>query len=71
MRSWTVRSASWWVSRLSLVVAVLRLVRAPRRIRSPEAQAMQAALHAATATLPALRRGLDRESARRAVPHPC
>jgi two-component system LytT family sensor kinase len=51
------------------VVAVLRLVRAPRRILSPEAQAMQAALHAAAATLPSLRRGLDRESAPRAAPH--
>src|SRR3954454_4173629 len=51
------------------IVAALRLARAPRRILSPEAQAMQAALHAATATLPSLRRGLDRDAARQAVPH--
>jgi two-component system, LytTR family, sensor kinase len=36
---------------------------------SPEARAMQAALHAATATLPHLRSGLDVRSATAALPH--
>jgi two-component system LytT family sensor kinase len=49
--------------------AVLRLVSAPRRVLSPEGTAMQAALHAATATLPHLRRGLNAQSAGQAIGH--
>jgi len=51
------------------VAAALRLVLAPRRVISPQGQAMQAAVHAATATLPHLRRGLDADTARKAVGH--
>jgi len=50
-------------------VAAIRLLRMPKRVLSPEAHAMQAALHAAAATLPDLRRGLTAESAARAAPH--
>ena len=46
-----------------------RLVWAPRRVLSPEGVAMQAALHAATATLPHLRRGLSRDTAGEAIGH--
>ena len=49
--------------------AASRLVSGPRRVLSPEGVAMQAALHAATATLPHLRRGLSPESAREAIGH--
>ena len=49
--------------------AALRLLSGPRRVLSPEGQAMQAALHAATATLPHLRRGLSRETAGDAIGH--
>src|ERR1700753_124538 len=45
------------------------LVRAPRAGRTPAAIGMQSALHAATATLPHLRRGLSADSAAHAVPH--
>ncbi len=45
------------------------LVRAPRARRTPAAIGMQSALHAATATLPHLRRGLSPSSAAQAVPH--
>src|ERR1700761_6996135 len=45
------------------------LVHAPRAARTPEALGMQSALHAATATLPHLRRGLGPGSAAPAVPH--
>ena len=51
------------------VAAVVKLLRMPRRVLSPEGHAMQAALHAATATLPDLRRGLSAETAGRAAPH--
>jgi two-component system LytT family sensor kinase len=48
----------------------LRRVTSERRIpRTPEAIGMQSALHAATATLPHLRRGLSMTTAARAVPH--
>ena len=47
--------------------AVWRAVRGPRTAGIPE-DAMQAALHAATATLPHLRRGLSSRTAERAVP---
>jgi two-component system LytT family sensor kinase len=50
-------------------VAAVRLLRTPKRVLSPEGHAMQAALHAAAATLPHLRRGLTAESASRAAPH--
>src|ERR671923_2292365 len=50
-------------------VAAFRLLSMPRRVLSPEGHAMQAALHAATATLPDLRRGLSAGSAARAAPH--
>ena len=53
----TVIGIGWW------------LVRAPRAARTPAAIGMQSALHAATATLPHLRRGLSAGSAAQAVPH--
>jgi two-component system LytT family sensor kinase len=40
-----------------------------RRARTPEAVGMQSALHAATSTLPHLRRGLSPHTAEQAVPH--
>jgi len=46
-----------------------RLAARPRRVIDPESSAMQAAVHAATSTLPHLRRGLDESSARQAAPH--
>jgi two-component system, LytTR family, sensor kinase len=52
----------------AIVVAVWRAMRSPRAAGTPEA-AMQAALHAATATLPHLRKGLTGRNAERAVPH--
>jgi two-component system, LytTR family, sensor kinase len=52
----------------ALVVAVWRAMRAQPTAGSPEA-AMQAALHAATTTLPDLRKGLSARNAERAVPH--
>src|ERR1700759_681003 len=45
------------------------VIRAPRAARTPAALGMQSALHAATATLPHLRRGLSQSSAEQAVPH--
>src|ERR1700748_222367 len=47
---------------------VWRAMRGPRMRGIPE-DAMQAALHAATATLPNLRRGLNGRTAERAVPY--
>jgi two-component system LytT family sensor kinase len=44
-------------------------VRLPRRGSTPESEGMQSALHAATATLPHLRRGLNMRSATAATPH--
>jgi two-component system LytT family sensor kinase len=52
----------------ALIAAVWRSVRLPRSQSTPAA-GMQSALHAATATLPHLRRGLTSRSAERAVPH--
>ena len=49
--------------------AAWRLIVAPRRVLSPEADAMRAAVHAATATLPHLRRGLSEASAEAAAPY--
>jgi two-component system LytT family sensor kinase len=50
-------------------LAATRLIARPRRVLSPEGHAMQAALHAATSTLPHLRQGLSEESAARAIGH--
>ena len=50
------------------LAAVWRAVRGPRLRGIPE-DAMRAALHAATATLPHLRKGLNGRNAERAVPH--
>jgi two-component system LytT family sensor kinase len=52
----------------AIAVAVWRATHAARPDGAAEA-AMQAALHAASATLPHLRRGLTTRSAERAVPH--
>jgi two-component system LytT family sensor kinase len=49
--------------------AASRLIAGPRRVLSPEGVAMQAALHAATATLPHLRTGLSSDSAGAAIGH--
>jgi two-component system, LytTR family, sensor kinase len=54
---------------IATLVVVWRVARARRRDRGPEAAGMQSALHAATATLPHLRRGLHSRSAANAVPH--
>jgi two-component system LytT family sensor kinase len=51
------------------LLAVWRAARAQRLTSTPEALGMQSALHAATSTLPHLRRGLNMHSAARAVPH--
>jgi two-component system, LytTR family, sensor kinase len=48
-----------------------RFVRAPRRVLDPGGAAMQRAVHAATAILPYLRRGLTTESAESAAPALC
>ena len=49
--------------------AAWRFVRTPRASRTPQAVGMQSALHAATSTLPYLRRGLSTVSAEEAAPH--
>jgi two-component system LytT family sensor kinase len=46
-----------------------RVFHAPKTSRTPKAAGMQSALHAATSTLPHLRRGLTPRSAAAAVPH--
>ena len=46
-----------------------RLTSSPRRVLSPEREAMRNALHHTSATLPHLRRGLDETSAKAAAPH--
>jgi two-component system, LytTR family, sensor kinase len=53
----------------AVVVAAWRAIRAPRADRTPMAVGMQSALHAATSTLPHLRRGLNARTAEAAVPH--
>jgi two-component system LytT family sensor kinase len=53
----------------AVLATAWRVLRAPRAARTPEASGMQSALHAATATLPQLRGGLNSISASRAVPH--
>jgi two-component system LytT family sensor kinase len=45
------------------------VVRAPRRVVSPEGHAIRAAVHAATVMLPDLRRGLGEETAGRVIEH--
>lgn len=50
-------------------LAVWRLSSAPRRVLSPGGEAMREALHAATATLPHLRRGLGAETAAKSAPY--
>jgi two-component system LytT family sensor kinase len=52
----------------AIVAAVWRALRSPSTAGIPEA-AMQAALHAATATLPHLRKGLTARNAERALPN--
>jgi two-component system, LytTR family, sensor kinase len=49
--------------------AASRFIASPGRVVSEEGQAMRAALHAATATLPHLRRGLSQSTAAKAVTH--
>ena len=51
------------------VWAASRFIASPGRVVSEEGQAMRAALHASTATLPHLRRGLSQSTAAKAVPH--
>ena len=53
----------------ALFVSAYRYLRAPRVARTPEASGMQSALHAATSTLPHLRRGLNANTAAQSVPH--
>src|ERR1700729_2671343 len=53
----------------AFVVAAWRAIRALRSAELPEAAGMQSALHAATPTLPHLRRGLSPRRAERTVPH--
>ena len=53
----------------ALAVVGLRAMRAPRAARTPKSIGMQSALHAASATLPHLRRGLSPRTAQGAVPH--
>jgi two-component system LytT family sensor kinase len=57
------------VGLLAVVAAAWVFRHAKRSRRAPEASGMQSALHAATATLPHLRRGLSRRSAEEAVPY--
>jgi len=52
-----------------IMAAAWPVIKARRAPEAPEALGMQSALHAATATLPHLRRGLTNRSAERAVPH--
>jgi two-component system, LytTR family, sensor kinase len=54
---------------LAVIATAWVFVRMRRRRRTPEAVAMQSALHAATSTLPHLRRGLSARTAEQAVPH--
>jgi two-component system LytT family sensor kinase len=52
-----------------IMAAAWPVIKARRTQEEPEAVGMQSALHAATATLPHLRRGLTSRSAEKAVPH--
>ena len=53
----------------AFALAAWRAVRASRAADAPEAAGMQSALHAATSTLPHLRKGLTPRTAERAVPY--
>ena len=50
---------------LTASAVALRRLASPRRVLAPGEEGVRSALHAAAATLPHLRRGLTRESARR------
>jgi two-component system, LytTR family, sensor kinase len=54
---------------IGIAAIAWRLFRVRRAERTPEAIGMQSALHAATSTLPYLRRGLTPRSAEQAAPH--
>jgi two-component system, LytTR family, sensor kinase len=53
----------------AILAVAWKLARPRRAARTPEAVGMQSALHAATSTLPHLRRGLTPRSAGQAAPH--
>src|SRR6516225_1966933 len=53
----------------AVVFAAFEFIRARRTPQTPKAVGLQSALHAATSTLPHLRRGLTRRTAADAVPH--
>jgi two-component system LytT family sensor kinase len=57
------------IAAVAVAAVALSLYRARRTPSAPEAVGMQTALHAATSTLPHLRRGLHSRSASDAVPH--
>jgi two-component system, LytTR family, sensor kinase len=57
------------VALTAAALAGVRLVAAPRRVLAPGDEAMRAALHAASATLPHLRKGLGEETASKSVGH--
>jgi two-component system, LytTR family, sensor kinase len=54
---------------LAVLGAAWMVARVRRTRRTPQAVGMQSALHAATSTLPHLRRGLSTRTAEQAVPH--
>jgi two-component system LytT family sensor kinase len=54
---------------IAVIAAAYVFIRSRRSRRTPEAIGMQSALHAATSTLPHLRRGLSPRTAQEAVPH--
>ena len=54
---------------IAVIAAAWGFIRTRRSKRAPEAIGMQSALHAATSTLPHLRRGLSPRTAEQAVPH--
>jgi two-component system LytT family sensor kinase len=54
---------------VAVAVTGWRLIRRPHVDRTPAAAGMQSALHAATSTLPCLRRGLTARNAAEALPH--
>jgi len=57
------------IAAAAAVATVWIRLRARRQGRTPEARGTQSALHAATSTLPYLRRGIHSQSAAGAVPH--
>ena len=58
-----------WTGAAAAIVVAWRATRSARKGHPPSLSGMQSALHAATATLPHLRRGLSSSSAAEAVPH--